>query len=97
MVKAIYKGSWDLITSLIVNSNYVRNPKKKKNTETLFPVEILIIYHCLPEPSGPPANIIKRGIILAVDYPINKKESELPVLINLKNDTNQNMLYDILC
>lgn len=49
------------------------------------------IYHCLPEPSGPPANIIKRGIILAVDHTINGKESELSVQINFKNEMNQNV------
>lgn len=39
-----------------------RKPAKKETGQYL---ELNKIYHCLPEPNGPPANIMKMGIILA--------------------------------
>ena len=43
----------------------------------------MIAYHCFPEPKGPPANIMKRGIILAAKAQRCKIERYL-ILISLK-------------
>ena len=34
-------------------------------------------YHCLPEPKGPPANKLKRGIILAAEVHNSKYASQI--------------------
>lgn len=97
MVK--YSKSW-IIWRMLMNSEVAKwtnmklyNSVIKKEGRNLSK-KIGVDYHCFPDPKGPPANTLKRGIILATYWKRNRNK----LLINktsLKSTINKHILVII--